>query len=163
MSTRQQREKLIHYCRSGIVEEALKIVWNDPAIVRDSGCEMLWKGRNKTILAVLRRVSELVCRMDGVALVGMETGRPGWLVAIVRLPEVSCDALKVVLFLCVNNKSGMDLALCAAIVAGLGRFKAQIRTDKMVVDALIGLLEAANGLDDDSCGIIRSIMRPDGN
>jgi hypothetical protein len=84
MSTRQQREKLIHYCRSGIVEEAFKIVWSEPSIVRNTGCEMLWKGGNVTILTVLRRVNERVCRMDEPGLMEIEKERPGWLMGIVR-------------------------------------------------------------------------------
>jgi hypothetical protein len=163
MSTRQQREKLIRHCRSGIVEAALNIVWNDPAIVRDSGCEMLWKGGNKTILTVLGLVNEKVGRMEGDALVGMETGRPGWLAGVVDLPGVSYEALRRILLACVNIAPGLDLVLCRAIVCGLVEFEVEIATDKLVGDALSGLREPAIGLDADSCGIIRSIFRPDGN
>ena len=163
MGTRQQPEQLIRHCRAGLVEEAFKIVWNDPAIVRDSGCEMLWKGGNKTILAVLRRVSELVCRMDGPALMRMEKNRPGWLAGVVDLPGVSCGALKVILLACVSNESGLDLALCAAIVGGLAGFKGEVATDKLMCEALNELLEPTIGLDDDSCGIIRSILRSKGH
>ena len=162
-ATRQQREKLIQHCRSGLPMQALAIIWKDPAIVRDSGCSMLWEGRNPTMLKALGWLSERLCVLKGAVLVGIEKRRPGWLGGIVRLPNISYEAYAAVLLAYVNGNSVWDLGLCGEIVRGLAAFGRNVQMDEALAGALSKLLVPEVGLDAESRGMIKSmLLRNDG-
>jgi hypothetical protein len=160
-ATRQQREELIQHCRSGLPVQVLAIIWKDPAIVRDSGCSMLWEGRNPTMLKALGWLSERLCVLKGAVLVGIEKRRPGWLGGIVRLPNISFDALAAVLLAYVNGNSVCDLGLCGWIIHRMARFERKVDPNTLLANALSKLLVQAAELDAESKWILESMLDPD--
>ena len=120
---REHREKLMQYCRAGLVEMAFGIVWEEPGIVRDVGCVPLVAGGNPTMMRVIGMMAERLESMDVKRLAAMADARPPeWTLALARFPQVPMSTLlKFIEMALGDGLTPPRISLCGVVVRRLSQ------------------------------------------